>query len=101
MVRDLSPSPRAVTVVATVPHHLISLVGHMGTYGGQPLQGIKDLFVSSILRSLDDLGFFRDVGHPLLGKAGPDDVSGEVFHRLIVTGLNPGAAVEVEPGMPP
>jgi hypothetical protein len=50
----------------------------MGTYANQPLQCIKDFFVSSFRKSVGDLGFFRDLGHPLLGKGYVDDVFGEV-----------------------
>jgi len=36
-----------------------------------------------------------------VGKGGLDDVSGRVLQGLLVAGLNPGAAVEIEVGMPP
>ena len=42
----------------------------------QPLQRIKGPFVCSILRSVEELGFFRDVGHALLGGGGMDYIAG-------------------------
>jgi hypothetical protein len=43
-----------------------------------------------------DLGFFRDVGHPLLRERGSGDIKSKVLHGLLVTGSNPGAAMDVE-----
>ena len=89
-------APGDIAVVAIVPDHLLAVVGHMGAHGGLPLQRIKGLLVFSILRSVDDLGFFRDVGHPLLRERGSDDIASKVLHDLIVAGSNPGAAMDVE-----
>jgi len=48
----------------------------MGTHGGQPLQGLKDLLPFAILGFIDYLGFLGQIGHPLLGERGPNDATG-------------------------
>jgi len=50
-----SLSPGNVTVVAIVPDHLLAPVRDVGTHGGQPFQGIEDLFLSSIFRPVNNL----------------------------------------------
>jgi len=50
---------------------------------------------------VNGFGYIRETGHSLVGKGGLDDVSGRVLQGLLVAGLNPGAAVEIEVGMPP
>jgi len=38
-------SPRNVTVITVIPDHLLPPVRDVGAHGGQPLQGIEDLFL--------------------------------------------------------
>ena len=59
----------------------------MGARGGKPFQRIKRLLTPAIFGPVNHIGFFRDVGHPLLGKRCPDNISGDVLHGLIVAGL--------------
>jgi hypothetical protein len=73
----------------------------MGAHGGKPLQRIKGLLVFSIPRSVEHLGFIREVSHSLLRERRSNDVAGHILHRLLVTGLNPGAAMGIETGMSP
>ena len=96
-----APSPRDVTALAVIPNHLFASVGNMGTHGGKLLQGIKGFQVLPVFKYVYDLGFKREVGHSFLRERGPDDVSGDVLHGLLISGLNPGAAMDVESGMPP
>jgi hypothetical protein len=48
---------------------LLAFVRHVGTHGIEPFEGIKDLLIFPILGLVDDLVFFRDLSHSLLGKA--------------------------------
>jgi hypothetical protein len=34
---------------------------NMGTHGGEPLDGVEGLLILSILRTVEDLGLFRDI----------------------------------------
>jgi hypothetical protein len=43
----------------------------------------------------------RDTGHFFMGKGCPDDVGGQVLRGLLVSGLNPRAAIHVEAGVLP
>jgi hypothetical protein len=51
----------------------------MGTHGGQPLQGLKDLLPFDIFGTIDYLGFPGQIGHPLLGERSPNDVTAKFF----------------------
>jgi hypothetical protein len=85
----LPPSPRDITVIPIIPiipDHLLPLVWDMGTHGREPFEGIKDLFLFAILGFIDHPGLLVQIGHPLLGKGGLDDVSGQVFCGLLLTG---------------
>jgi hypothetical protein len=42
----------------------------------QPLQRIEGPFVCSILKSVEDLDLFRDVGPVFLGEGGMDCIAG-------------------------
>jgi hypothetical protein len=79
-----APSPRDVTVVAVIPNHLFASVGNMGTHGGQPLEGIKGFQILPFFKRVYNLGFKREVGHSFPGERGPDDVSGDVLHGLLI-----------------
>jgi hypothetical protein len=73
----------------------------MGTHGGQPLQGIEDLFLASILRPVNNLGRFRKILHPFLGEGGPDNVPGQVSHGGLILGKYALTAEDLESGMTP
>ncbi len=47
-------SPGNITVVTIVPDHLLPPVRDVGTHGGQPLQGIEDLFLGSAFRPVNN-----------------------------------------------
>lgn len=70
----------------------------METHGGQPLNGIKGFQVLPVFGRVHDLGFKREVGHSLLGEGRPVDGSRDILHGLLVTGSNPGTAVDIEAG---
>ena len=59
-----------VTIVPVMPNHLLPLVRYMGAHGCMPIEGVKDLFLFAVPRSVSrtDLGFIDDLG--LLGKMG-------------------------------
>ena len=40
----------------------------MRCHGRQAIQGIEDFFLPAVLGAVDDLGLFRERGHPFLGK---------------------------------
>jgi hypothetical protein len=48
----------------------------MGPGRREPFKGIKDLFLFPIFGTIDYLGFPGQIGHPLLGERGPNDVTG-------------------------
>jgi hypothetical protein len=73
----------------------------MGAHGCQPLQGVKGFAAICVFRSVNNLGFIREVSHCLLRERGAADVSGDVLHGLIVSGSNSGTAVDIESGVPP
>ena len=49
-------SPRDITVVPIVPGHLLLPVRDMGAHGGQPLQGVENLFLGSVFRKISLAG---------------------------------------------
>ncbi len=60
---------------------------------GQGVEGFGALSVSGFI---DDLGFPRKIGYPVLGKGCANDVPGQVFHGLGMTGQDAGAGVDME-----
>jgi len=52
MIRLPSTSPRNITVVAIVAYPLFSLVGNVGTHGGDLLQRAKDFLALAVLGSI-------------------------------------------------
>ena len=60
------------------------------------LQGIKGLLLSPIFGLLADLGLLLDVCHPLLGERCTDNIAGQIFHCLLISGLHPWATEDVE-----
>jgi len=44
----------------------------MGSHGGQPLQGLKDLLPFAILGFIDYLGFLGQIGPHSLGRKRPE-----------------------------
>lgn len=48
-------SPRDIAVIPIVPDHLLASVRDVGTHGGQPLQGVEDLFLASIFSPINHL----------------------------------------------
>jgi len=54
-----------------------------------------------VLRSEDDPGLFREIGHPFLRERSPDDIPGQVFHSLFFSGMDSRASEDLKTGMPP
>jgi len=54
-------APADIAVITVVSDHLFSLVGNMGAHGSEPLDGVEGLLILSILRTVEDLGLFRDI----------------------------------------
>jgi hypothetical protein len=52
-------------------------------------------------RSINRLGFFRDISHPLPGKTGPDNITGQAFPVFLIFGLNPVPAKYIKTGRLP
>jgi hypothetical protein len=48
-------SPGNIAVVPIVPDHLFAPARDVETHGRQPLQGIEDLFLASLLRPVNHL----------------------------------------------
>jgi len=48
-----------------------------------------------VLRSVDDPGLFREIGHSFLRERGPDDIAGQIFHGLFFPGMDAGAAEDL------
>ena len=73
----------------------------MRTHGCKLFDDIKGLFLFAVLGFLDHVGLFWQIGHPLLRERSSDDVSGQIFCRLLHAGLNSGAYLDLESRMPP
>jgi hypothetical protein len=87
--------------MAIISDHLFSLIGDMRAHDGKPFEGVEDLLFFPILGLINDLGLLGDVSHPLLGERGADNITGKVLHGLLLSGLNSGAAIDIEPRMAP
>jgi len=59
-----------------------------GRHGGQPFQGIVRFLLLAVLGVVDDLGLFRKVLHPLLREGGANQVGGQIFQGLLLTGMD-------------
>ena len=44
-----------ITIITTVPHHLLTLIWNVGSHGSEPFEGIKDFFLFAVLRPIDNL----------------------------------------------
>jgi len=75
------------------------MIGDMGGYGRQPINGVKIFFLPVILRSVDNLRLFREIGHSVLRERGPDDIAGQVAHCLFFSGMDLGAAKDLKTRM--
>jgi len=62
------------------------------THGIDPFQSVKDLLLFPVLRLVNNLGFFRDICHPLLQEECANDVSGQVIHGLLIIRLDSWSA---------
>lgn len=99
--RILPFPPGDITVKAVVSDHLLSLVGDVGTHGGQPFQRGKNLCGLPVFGRIDDLSLRIQVLHSFLGKRRPDDVAGEIFHGRFVIRRNTVSAKDIESRVPP
>ena len=68
----------------------------MGAHSGNPFQGVKDLLLFAVLRLVNNLGFFLDIGHPFLREGCTDNVACEVFQGFFLARLDPGTRENVE-----
>lgn len=84
-----------------VVHPLLAFVWDRGTHGGRPFQGREGFLCPPVLGRVDDLPLLIQVGHPLLGEGGPDDVADQILHSRFIVGEDAVAAEDVEAGMPP
>ena len=94
-------SPADITVIPVVSDPLLPSVRNVGAHGGQPLQGIENLFFSSVFRPVNHLGRFWEILHPFLGEGGPDNVPGQVFHGGFIPGKYALTTEDLESRMPP
>ena len=75
-----------IAIVAIIADHLLPLVWDMRCHSRKPIEGIKDLFHLSVFGLVEDSGFLGKIGHPLLGEGGPDNISGQIFCGILLSG---------------
>ncbi len=68
----------------------------MGAYGAQPLQRIKRRSLSSVFRSVNNLGGVCQILHPFLGEGSLESVPGQVFHGGLILGKYPLTAEDLD-----
>ncbi len=95
------PAPAGIRISAVVAHRLLPSVRDVASHGRQPLQGIIGLLLFSVLGALGDLGLTGEAFHPLLREGGADQVGGQLLQGSLRPWMDPGARVDLEPGVPP
>jgi hypothetical protein len=62
------PAYKGGAAISIVKNQLLPLVRDMGAHGCEPLGRVKGLLILTILRTIEDLGLFRDIIHSFLAE---------------------------------